>query len=184
MAAGDGGSTAASRWMPLLVAALSPPCDLYRGGVGGTTSRQARNAALATTAYRNYRKIVWAGHNPNADPSTQLVVDDTAEIFAHSDIAPASREDWVFSPVINATSAPGSAGYLYITALRTALSAAFGSKYVNVAAILAAGGTGTGQDAIDVANGHTPFSLRADSIHLGDPGHLVLSAGLVPIIGS
>lgn len=177
LAAGDGGSTAASRWMPTLAAALTPPRDLYRGGVGGTTSTQARNAALLATANRNYIQLIWTGHNDPTD--TALVIRNINEIIAWMTVAPSSRQYLVLSPVQNASNAVGSGGYLAILALRTALASAFGARYIDVNAALAAASSGNAQDISDVANGYTPTSLRADTIHLADAGQDVVKAALL-----
>lgn len=69
----------------------------------------------------------------------------------------------------------GTNNYNYKRILADYLNAKYPKSFVDLDLILRASGTGSGQDAIDVANGITPSSLRADTVHPNNSGYAIIA---------
>lgn len=75
------------------------------------------------------------------------------------------------------TSADDSAGNITaLQALNASLASTYGSRFVDLMAILQAANDGSANDLADIAAGYTPRSLRSDAVHLNDAGYAIVAA--------
>ena len=79
----------------------------------------------------------------------------------------------------------GGSDYAGIAAMWSYLSATYGTHYLDIHGyLLTQGNPSVPQDAIDVANGVCPGSLRYDAIHFNTAGNATVAAYMPPNIGT
>lgn len=142
------------------------------GGVGGETSTQIKTRMLAATNLYSQPTIIWAGRNNYSDTATVLA--DVSSMV--SALASVGNNKFLVLSVLNGSyggyEAPGGLGYQQITNLNAQLSAAYGSKYVEVREYLVSlYNPANPTDVADHAADRPPTSLRSDAIHLNSSGY-------------
>lgn len=153
--------------------ALYPTRATYMGGVGGQTSTQVAARMLADTSHRDWLTVIWAGRNNWTDPVTVK-----ADIAAM--VAALPHGHYVVVGIINgdySSEYTGTPGLATIEALNSNLATTYGSRFVEARApLIAAADPASAQDAIDVAHGVPPTSMRGtDPLHLNAAGQAVVA---------
>lgn len=135
----------------------------FNGGVGGEGSAAIKARFDADRSRRHWPHIIWAGRNDVGAGFDRIATRTTImamvaalphhnyrvlEILPSEDVAGHASEH------------TGTATRLILDALNAELAGLLGRHFVWLLSLLQAGGTGTGQDATDVANGIIPTSLR------------------------
>lgn len=143
-----------------------------QGGIGSATALANKilpDDALAGRPYCRRKTYIWLGENDMSaggwDGSNTLANIATAVAlfspgwFRVLEILPKSLDSNYFT---------GGSKRVVMDSVNNQLAALYGSSFIRLIAALQAGGTGTGQDATDVANGVVPTSLRqpADTVHM------------------
>lgn len=115
---------------------------------------------------RTYTQWIFAGDNNISEP--EVVLADIAAMVAYL----GHMRFRVISLLPNATWS--AANLALMTSINDALSAQYGSRYVDGLAALKAANNGSPEDLADVAAGFTPRSLRVDHTHLNGLGYETL----------
>lgn len=125
------------------------------------------------TPHRERVQVIWAGRNNISDPA--IVTRDVAAMVAN---LATYQKRYLVCSVTNGQNEPsGSAGYNSIAAINSALSAAYGSRYVDVRRYLIdhgladAGITPTAGDTTAISEDRIPPSLHIDTIHFTTAGY-------------
>ena len=111
---------------------------------------------------------IWAGRNNAHMPATVM-----ADIAAMAGSVAGGR--YLVGSILPAAS-DAPAVIDHIMRLNTDLAAVYGSRFLDLLAVLQSSGDGTSGDAEDVGAGLVPRSLRVDAIHLNDEGYAVVAA--------
>lgn len=145
----------------VLQGSFTPLKVVQNGGVSGETSSQILTRFNAQTpSPKGYATIIWAGRN-NVASSAQVQSDIAAMVAA------LTTPRYLVLSIINQEIEPsGDAVYNQIAALNSALSATYGSRYLDVrATLVAAFSAGNAVDVLDHAADIPPFTLRAKTTH-------------------
>lgn len=167
LTAGTGGTSYPAQLWPLLEVDRA----IYNGGVGGETSTQIADRAVAAASRAADVTVIWIGHVNFGAPAT--VRADAQRII---DALTGTKRFLVLS-VLNGTGHPlGSADYDTIIALNQSLAALYPDNYFDLRAYLVSQYIpGNPADEADHANDVPPTSLRSDAIHLNTAGYLKVS---------
>lgn len=174
MGAGDGASTADTRW--IVVAAKTLGRRYSPQAHGGETYTQADARHAADTTRSAWMNLYWAGQN-----STNVTA-DMAAIASMVARQTGKGRFLILLPVIGTGNPPNDPN---VIAERNAIIAAYPSNYIDIPGMLATHGDGSANDNTDIANGYTPRSLRDGGIvHLNDAGQAYVAASVVSAIQS
>ncbi|MDB6078754.1 MAG: hypothetical protein JWO82_2501 [Akkermansiaceae bacterium] len=170
--AGTGGQTP----YPTLLRSLFKRGEFQNRGVGGDTSTMIRTRFDLIPQYWNLPYILWIGRNNLGDPTT--VKADIAYIVSQLRSVQGANARFLILSILNAPGEGiGTANYATLIQLNADLGTIYGDRYLDIRTILVNSGTGTGQDAIDLAQDCTPTSLHlpAGDIHLTTAGYAIVA---------
>jgi hypothetical protein len=152
------------------------------GGVGGDTSSQVLARFQASASAGQYASLIWVGRNDIDDggvcTGSQTACLNTIKANISAMVAASPRGYVVLGVTNNAYEPSGNASYNAIVALNNSLASIYGSRFVDVRALLvAAYNPNNSQDVIDHANDCLPYSLRAfgDATHLNTAGYAIVA---------
>ncbi len=141
------------------------------GGIGSATilANMQADAALAGKPYLTRKTYLWAGEN-----DMQAVGWDGSNTLANiASMVALCQPGWfrileILPKSLDSNYFTGGSKRVILDSVNNQLAALYGSAFIRLLSALQAGGTGTGQDATDVANGVVPSSIRqpADTIHM------------------
>ncbi|WP_423068542.1 hypothetical protein [Devosia sp. CN2-171] len=154
-----------------LVRASDDTYSFRRSGRGDRVTCSPSCQFVPTETYRTRTQWIWAGRNGTAPGRT--IFEDIAAIAA---LAPDGRF-LVAGFTTSAEQSPKSIAALLET--NEKLRTIYGSKYVDVLAVLMAAGDGSPEDAKDIAKGIVPRSLRVDLVHLTNVGYSLVADAFV-----
>lgn len=147
------------------------------GGSAVTCPPNTPFVATNGLGHQAHMQILWLGRN-NYSSGTQ-VQSDIASCVTY--LKTLQKHFLVLSVLNSSGEISGSSNYNQVAALNTALSTAYGGRYIDIRAYLIqhglsdAGITPTSQDVLDIANDVIPTSLRVDSTHLTQAGYVVVA---------
>jgi len=176
------GDSITLRWPVELSTGLGRP--VLGNGVSGDTSAQIKSRFDKSSQLYANTTIIWAGRNDfsNGIPNSTILANIA------SMVASLGHDRYLVLGILNADTAneySGGAGYNTITALNSALSAAYGSHYFDMRAYLVSQyNAGIPQDVIDHGHDVPPSSLRVDVLHPNDAGATVIAAKLATLVAA
>lgn len=143
--------------------------NVYNFGINDETSTQIRTRFLAASSTFSHCKIIWAGRNNFASPTTVK-----ADIAAM--VAALGHTRYVVMGVTNSQSEPsGSANYNTIVALNSDLAALYGANFFDVRTyIISQYNPSIPQDVTDHTNDVPPTSLMSDPVHFNSAGYKLI----------
>lgn len=177
LTAGTGASNAFTTSWPAVFAGLASKGALNYG-IAGQTSAQIKDRAYRLPELANMIPIIWAGRNDKNGAVTwdgteniQTTLDNIDDMVSHC-----TSGRYIVMSIINrrdqAAEFIGGAGYAKIVAINAALSAAYGSHYLDIRSLLVASyDPGTPQDVIDFGNDCPPSTKSSDGLHQNDSGY-------------
>lgn len=137
-------------------------------GVAGETSTQIRTRFESAPEKHNNPTIFWVGYNNNSDPTTVK-----ADIAAM--VAALGHKNYLVFEILKSN----TDGDTYIPPLNADLKAIYKDRFVELQSYLVSlYNASYPQDVIDHANNDTPWSLRADWLHLNNLGYLAVAKKL------
>lgn len=159
-----------SNW-PAFISANYPKSASHNSAAGGINSNavlaQLQSDVAGTPQYGSRMTFIWTGvHDYTITNGVVLCLANVAAMVAL--LKPGWFRILEPLPVSTSTYYTGQPLRIIRDSLASQLAALYPSQYVTLLSALQAGGTGTGQDATDVANGIVPTSLRqvSDTIHM------------------
>lgn len=187
---GDSLMAPGSSTMPALLMAYYPGRASVLNAIGGVgsgvilTRMQADNGV-----HRGWISILWAGRNDvhNAGYDAGLGAETINNVVAMIPLTAAPVRVLEVIPSADGLENIGSPHYIARSNVNSTFASTYTGprvKYVAVVAALQAAGTGTGQDATDVANGMIPSSLRADATHLNAAGYAIVASQIYASLGA
>jgi hypothetical protein len=131
------------------------------------TSQNTTITCVTHTGNDKSNVVLWMGRNNIGSPA-QVAADVQASI---TQIKTLTKRFAVLTVCNDAADIVGTAAYNNIATINANLAALYPDNVVDIRGYLLTKGNGSGQDNTDVANGVTPTSLRADSLHLNSTGN-------------
>jgi len=144
-------------------------------GIGGESSSSTRTRFEAANDQKHKIQVIWTGRN-NSFQVAQVLSDIAAMVDS------LTHDNYVVVSVLNGDGEGiGTSVYSDITSINASLAATYtGKNYYDArAALIADGGTGTGQDLTDTNNDIPPTSLRSDALHLNSDGIAITNLGIL-----
>lgn len=151
---------------------------VYNGGVVGEIAASVRARFMAQSAYFRRPNVIWVGRN---DLEASLI---TARNNILTNIAQmvdsmtyyGNSHYLICGMITKGGQGIGTAGYDTLTAINTTLSQIYGERYVDLNTWLVANyNPASPPDVANHAQNVVPLSLRVDSIHLTNPGYLLVA---------
>jgi len=136
--------------------------NIWNDGIEAQTSTQVKARFDAAPGRHSYGSVIWVGKN---DVLQGLSMTTLKANIAAMVSALGHDRYLVLGVTPSATDTTGTAAATTINTLNSELATIYGERFIDVAVLLKTKGTGTGQDATDVANGLIPASLRVDAHH-------------------
>lgn len=157
---------------PVQFATLSGFKELNRG-IQGDTSTQVKTRFDANTSLYPYATVFWVGRNDVTLGVSPITIKNNIAAM----VASLGHTRYLVVGVTNKSDEPtGNANEVIINQLNIDLGLIYGTRFIDIKSYLLSQGTGIGQDAIDVAAGVIPTSLRFDGTHLNSLGYSKLAA--------
>lgn len=156
----DGNQDGSGVTYPNVLATLyGTPVAIINDGVGGNTSSQILTRFLAAPTTWGLGTLIWSGRNDYDNGA--LVQSNIATM-----VGDLTTPHYLVLSIINGEYATyeyvGGVGYNQIVAINSALSSTYGSRYLDVRAMLvAAYNPANGADVLDHTHDVPPFTLRA-----------------------
>lgn len=142
-------------------------------GVPGETSTQIKARFMAHPEKWKNGTIFWVGYNNNTDTTT--VKNDIAEM-----VAKLGHDRYLVVGLIKST----TDGDTYINPLNTYLKNTYKTRFIEAQNyIVSLYNSSYPQDAIDHANGDTPWSKRSDWLHLNNDGYYYMAKKINAYLG-